>query len=228
MRPIMQEYILKNTKKLTQDVYELTFWFENDFEIIPWQFVTFMIDSIWARAYSVLEKNWKEVVFLIKKLELENGWRWWSKFLCELKKWEKIKWLGPSWHFTLQKNEKNKIFLWTGTWLVPLYYQIKSALKNWHKEKLKFIFGVRKENDIFYLDELNNLKNKYKNFDFEIYLSNENSKNYKNGYITEEIKNLNWDFKEAYLCGNPVMIDSAKNIFLENWFLQENIFDEKY
>lgn len=224
----MQKYILKNIKNLTSDVYFLEFEWENEIAIIPGQFITFMIDGIWARAYSILEKNWKNLTFLIKKLELENGGRWWSKALCEMQIWTEIKAIWPSWHFVLQENENNKIFLWTGTWLVPLFYQFKTALESWRKEKMKFIFWVRKQSDIFYLEELENLKNNFSNFDFEIYLSEENSEKYKKWYITEEIKILNWEYSEAYLCGNPAMIDSAKEILKENWFLEENIFDEKY
>lgn len=223
----MQKYILKNIKNLTHDVYELICEWENEINVIPWQFITFMIDGIWARAYSILEKNWKDLTFIIKKLELENGWRWGSKYLCELKKWSELKWIWASWHFILKENEKNKLFLWTWTWLVPLYYQIKSWLEAGRKEKMKFIFWVRKEVDIFYLEELNKLKEKYLNFDFEIYLSNEENPKYKNGYIIQELENI-WDFEEIYLCWNPIMIDSAKKFLEEKNFPKENIFDEKY
>lgn len=228
MRPTMQKYILKNIKNLTNDVYELIFEGENEIDVIPGQFITFMIDGIWARAYSILEKNWKNLTFIIKKIEIENWWRWWSKFLCELKNETELKWIWASWHFILKENKKNKLFLWTWTWFVPLYYQIKSWLEAGRKEKMRFVFWVRKESDIFYLKELNDLKEKYSNFDFKIYLSNEKNQKYKKGYITEEIWSLNYEYQEAYLCWSPIMIESAKEILEKNWFEKQNIFDEKY
>lgn len=228
MRPLMQKYTLESIKNLTYNVFELEFIWENEINVIPWQFITFMIDWIWARAYSILEKNEKKLKFIIKKLEIEEWWRWWSKFLCELNSWVELKWIWASWHFILQKNSENKLFLWTWTWLVPLYFQIKSWLEEWRKEKMKLVFWVRTKKDIFYLEELNSLKEKYLNFDFEIYLSNEESEEFKNWYITKELEILDKTYKEIYLCGNPNMIDSAREILLKNDFLKENIFEEKY
>lgn len=227
MRPINQDYILKNIKNLTSDVFELEFEGDNEILAEAWQFITFLIPWIWARAYSILEKNWKNLKFIIKKIEIENGWKWWSKFLCEQKENTVLKWIWPSWHFILKENEKNKVFLGTGTGFVPLFNQIKTALKKNKKEKLKFIFWVRTSKDLFYLEELKNLKEKFSNFDFTIYLSREENKDFKKWYITDEIKFLQ-DFEEAYICWSPAMVDSAKEILLKQNFLEENIFDEKY
>lgn len=224
----MQKYILKNIKNLTFDVYELEFLGENEINIIPWQFVTFMIDWIWARAYSVLEKNWKNLKFIIKKIEIENWWRWWSKFLCEQKIWSELKWIWPSWHFITKENEKNKLFLWTWTGFVPLFAQIKNLLEKNFSLKIKFVFWVRTSKDLFYLEELKNLKENFSNFDFEIYLSREENPDFKKWYIIDEIKNLENIFSEAYICWSSSMVDSAKEELLKNWFLEENIFDEKY
>lgn len=227
MRPINQDYILKNIKNLTSDVFELEFEGDNEILAEAWQFITFLIPWIWARAYSILEKNWKNLKFIIKKIEIENGWKWWSKFLCEQKENTVLKWIWPSWNFILKENEKNKVFLGTGTGFVPLFNQIKTALEKNKKEKLKFIFWVRTSKDLFYLEELKNLKEKFSNFDFTIYLSREENKDFKKWYITDEIKFLQ-DFEEVYICWSPAMVDSAKEILLKQNFLEENIFDEKY
>lgn len=229
MRPLMQNYTLKEIKNLTYDVFELTFSWENEIPVKPWQFITFMIDWVWARAYSILEKNEKNLKFIIKKVTKENGWRWWSIFLCEQKVWNQIKWIWASWNFLVSKNEKNKLFLATWTWLVPIFYQIKSELFSWAKNNFKLIFWVRLEKDLFFIEELNILKENFKNFDFEIFLSNEENPKYKKWYVTESIYTwkIDW-FEEIYLCGNPLMIDSAKEIAFKTWFLEENIFDEKY
>ena len=81
---------------------------------------------------------------------------------------------------------------------------------------------------MFYLEELENLKNIYKNFDFTIYLSREKSKIHKIWYISDEIKYLKNDFEEAYICWNSEVVDSVKKILLKNDFDERNIFDEKY
>ena len=78
------------------------------------------------------------------------------------------------------------------------------------------------------MEELENLKNIYKNFDFTIYLSREKSKIHKIWYISDEIKYLKNDFEEAYICWNPEVVNSVKKILLKNDFDERNIFDEKY
>ena len=203
MRPTIQKYFLKNKKNLSKNVYELEFEWENEINVIPWQFITFMIDWIWARAYSILEKDWKNLKFIIKKVELKEWGRWWSKYL-------------------------NKVFFATWTWFVPIFFQIKNALEKGFSWKIKFVFWVRFEKDLFYLEELENLKNIYKNFDFTIYLSREKSKIHKIWYISDEIKYLKNDFEEAYICWNSEVVDSVKKILLKNDFDEKNIFEEKY
>ena len=225
---MLQNFKLINKKNLTHNIYELIFESENNFNFKPGQFITFLI-PVWWRAYSILEETWKQLKLIIKKRELNEWGRWWSKYLCELEIWTSVRWVGPAWHFTLKENENNKLFLWTGTWFVPLYNQITYWLKYNLNCNFKLIFWARTNADLFYIDELNNLKKECKNFDFEVYLSREDIIPYKKWYITDflnyETKN---SFSEVYICGTPSMIDSSIEILLEKWFEKENIFTEKY
>lgn len=225
---MLQNFKLINKKNLTDNIFELIFEAENNFNFKPGQFITFLI-PVWWRAYSILEETWKQLKLIIKKRELNEWGRWWSKYLCELEIWTSVRWVGPAWHFTLKENENNKLFLWTGTWFVPLYNQITYWLKYNLNCNFKLIFWARTNADLFYIDELNNLKKECKNFDFEVYLSREDIIPYKKWYITDflnyETKN---SFSEVYICGTPSMIDSSIEILLEKWFEKENIFTEKY
>lgn len=217
------ELIKKN--KLTQDVFELVFSCKDFKNSLPWQFITFMLPKTrFARAYSILKQDWENFYFLIKRLE---NWRWWSKEICDIDVWTVLKWTLPIWHFLVQENSKNKLFIWTWTWLVPLYFQIKYLLENNFWWKYKLILWNREERDLYYIDELNSLK--CDNFDFEIYLSQENNNNFKYwrvwAFLTEEnIKK----FDEFYICWNPYMIDDAVSKLISLWVDKELIFMEKY
>lgn len=225
---MIQNFKLINKRNLTQNIYELDFEADNNFAFKPGQFITFLI-PVWWRAYSILEETWKHLKLIIKKRELDEWGRWWSKYLCELKIWNSIRWVGPAGHFTLKENDKNKLFLWTWTWFVPLYNQIIYWLKNNTNCNFKLIFWARINDDLFYINELNNLKNNYSNFDFEVYLSREEIPWYKKWYITDFLDYETKDnFEEIYICWAPWMIDSSIEILLEKWFEKENIFTEKY
>jgi NAD(P)H-flavin reductase len=208
--------------------------FESDDKIFKknfkhWQFVTFILDEIWGRAYSILdflEDN--KFILIIKKWEEKDGGRWGSKYICKRELWDVLKWVWPSGHFLLQENSKNKLFLATWTGLVPLYNQIVGSLEKNNIEKIMLIFWVRKKEDLFYLEKLENLKKQNKNFDYKIYLSREESE-YEKWYITDFLdKNNIKNFEEFYICWTPNMIDSSAEKLTKLWIKRENIYFEKY
>jgi len=227
--PLLQNFKLINKTKLTHNIFELTFEWEKEFKFLHWQFITFIIKSVWGRSYSILKTNEKKIILIIKKREKTEWWRWWSKYLCERSIWDIISWIWPAWHFTLKHNNNNKLFLWTWTWFVPLYNQINWALQLNLKSNLTLLFGLRTKDDIFYLEKLEKLKSKYSNFNYEIYLSREKNNIFNKWYITDFLikKNIN-KYKEFYICWTPSMIQNSKRI-LENCMIKkEDILTEEY
>ena len=224
---MIQNFKLTSKKNLTSEVYEMVFQWEKKLEIIAGQFITFIIDKIWGRAYSILKIDWNNVFLIIKKWELEFWGRWGSKLICELNIWDNLKWVWPAGHFRLQENNKNKLFIGTWTWFVPLYSQIIWIIKKKINIKIKLLFWVKKLKDLFYIKELEEIKKQNPNFDFEIYLSREKTNNYNFGYVTDFLtKNNISNFEEFYICGAPSMIESSISILEKND--KENIYFEKY
>jgi len=218
-------------KALTHDVFELVYESELDMSnIISWQFITFLLPEIGGRAYSIANVVDNKVVLLIKRVSEKNSGRGWSMALCDAELWTEFKSVGPVGKFVLQDTAQAKCFLWTGTGLAPLYHQVLQSAERWCD--LKVIFWVRKYEDIFYEQELLDLKQKYSNFDFEIYLSREtemNADHFKLGYITEflntdSVKN----YGEYYLCGAPVVVESCEQKLTELGVSEESVFEEKY
>jgi NAD(P)H-flavin reductase len=211
---------------LAPEIFELSFESEENLTIKHWQFITFLLPALWWRAYSILETNQHIAKFIIKRIE--NG-RWWSKFICDSEIWTILKWVWPAWHFVLKENDKNKLFLWTWTWFVPLYNQIIWAIKNNLKANLKLIFWVRTFKDLFYIAELEKIKSQNDNFDFEIYLSREDFSWCKRWYTTDYLTKENIEnFEEYYICWMAEMIDSCVEKLKNLWINEENIFTEKY
>ena len=220
--------LIKKTN-LTHNIYEMIFKWDNELKMKPWQFITFLLDKIWGRAYSILFLDWKEIVLIIKKREKKEWGRWWSKFICELSIWDTLKWVWPAWSFLLQENNKNKLFIWTGTGFVPLYNQIIYSLWTNQKTDIKLLFWSREQKDLFYIKELKKLKEKYKNFDFELFLSRSNVEWIKKWYTTDFLNESNCNlFEEFYICWAPTMIDSSIIKLEKLWISKNNIFYEKY
>jgi len=224
---------------LTNGVYELSLESEQNLSMKAGQFITFLIPNIWWRAYSILKIEDKTIVLIIKKREIENGWRWWSKYICERDIWENLQAVWPAGHFLLKENEKNKMFIWTWTWIVPLLNQINYSLLNYKNTQICLLFWLRTEEDVFYVKQLEELSQKNKNFIFKIYISRVKDlyefeqKNkwvcimswYTTNYLTKEHIDT---FEEFYICWAPSMIDSATEKLENLWVEKEDIFFEKY
>jgi len=225
----MKQFKIIDKKNLTDDVFEIHYESSEKIEMKPGQFVTFILPKIGWRAYSILDIIWNKIILIIKRVKIENWWRWGSIFLCDSKIGDVFKWVWPAGHFVLKESDKNRLFMWTWTWLVPLYNQIISGLSRWDKSKYKLIFWVRKESDLYYVEKFKELSKKYINFSYELFLSREETKLTNLGYITdflkkEKIKN----FEEFYICWMPNMIESAMKKMNDLKIKSENIFFEKY
>lgn len=225
----MKSFTLTEKKALTADVFELHFECSEEFEIKPWQFITFILPKIGWRAYSILSQEWNKTVLIIKRVWEENAWRGWSMMICDTEVWESLNWVWPAGHFVLGELDNNKIFIWTWTGLVPLYNQIISGLERWDTSDFTLIFGVRTVEDLFYLEEFKKIAEKYSNFECNLYLSREDSTGTNKWYVTDFLTSENVSkFEEVYICWAPVMVDSSVEKLEEAWMNQEKIFTEKY
>jgi len=225
----IRDFTLKSKKNLNDNVYELIYEVDWLDKMKNWQFVTFLIDKIWGRAYSILEQWENYIKLIIRKWELNESWRWWSKYLCEQNIWEKLKWVWVSGHFLLKENNKNKIFIWTWTWIVPLINQINWSILLKQNSKLKLIFWVRYIKDFFYLDEIKKLKENYKNFDFILFSSKEEETWINKWYVYDYLNYENIkDYEEFYICWNEKMLNSSIEKLKYLNVNETNIFYEKY
>jgi len=226
---MMKSFKIIKKINLTPDVFEIHYKCSEKFEIKPGQFITFILPKIWGRAYSLLEQDWNNSILIIKRVKKENWWRWGSIMLCDAEIWDEFNWVWPAGHFVLKQEDNNKLFIWTWTGLVPLYNQIVAWLERWDKSEYILLFWIRKEEDIFYKENLEKLSKKFINFKFQIYLSREESEESKKWYVTEYLTKENLEnINESYICGAPSMVESAISKLTENWINKENIYFEKY
>jgi len=225
----LNSFTLIDKKILTSDIYELVFQANEKFDFLPGQFITFILPNIWGRAYSILKTQWNNITLIIKSRSSHNWWRGWSEYICNRKIWEKLKWTNPAGRFLLQNNDKNKIFIWTWTWFVPLYNQIIHAISQKQEWKLELLFWARTLKDLFYLTELEKIKQDNNNFDYKVYLSREKNIQHNTGYVTDYLSEENIKkYEEFYICWIPALIDSSVEILEKNNINKINILTEKY
>lgn len=216
---------------LTHDVFELHYKLPETLVMKPWQFFTFILPGIWGRSYSALDLKWDIAILIIKRWGDSDWGRWWSIALCDAEIWDEFKAVWPAGHFVLSENTDNKLFLGTGTWLVPLYNMILDGLKKKTWERYQLVFGVRHMTDMFYTEAFETLKSQYPDtFYYHLVTSRDEAQwIIKKWYVTDFLsKNVVSDYNEYYICWAPAMIEWCQNKLTELWVSEENVFFEKY
>jgi len=251
---------------LTRDVCLFRFQLQEPSELhfVSGQYMILVIpqnkDNLLRRLYSIAssEKQINSFELLIKLVEGGIG----SSYLANLKIGDFVDFQGPAGQFGLKENNKNKIFLVTGTGIVPMLSMINKLVNskskvlnpkqtlNFNDENLKqknmsktFLFwGLATFQDVFYLDELKQIKKENPEFDFKICLSREKDLSmikyedqqfFSLGHINDKLKMLHVTCytlhdSEFYLCGRREMVEGLRIELEELGVGKEKIYFERF
>ncbi len=232
--------IFLSKKKLTHDVYEFVFLCNEPsrFYFERGQYLILMVpkdnDKI-NRLYSIFDFEESKNSFKIILKIIPGGVG--SEYLVNLKQGERVEFQGPAGIFTINKNTKDKIFIATGIGIAPILSMIKESV-NKTNSKFSLFWGLKTKSDIFYLDLLSQIAEKYKNFTFEIFISREDIKDksiiISNGHVNIGIdkmlidSNINKENLEFYLCGSIANVDSLRNYLISKEIKPEDIKTERF
>ena len=190
-----------------------------------------------SRLYSIAsansEKNHIEFIIQI----IPGGLA--SSYLSGLKVQDEVSFQGPAGLFELKENDRQKIFLVTGTGIAPILSIIKSNFQfstaSW-RINFQLFWGLKTYSDVYLLDEL-------KQYNLKICLSREQNldmipkddmKYFELGHVNSCFEKLhptnytlrtNFDF---YLCGGRNIVESLKQFLLGKDIQRENIHFEKF
>jgi len=200
-------------------------------------------EKSFSRLYSIASPSWQKNTFELVVELIEEGMG--STYLKNLKIGDQVFFKGPAGIFTLKKTDKNKVFFATGTGIAPIRSMIKefqnSNFKT-QKQNQKFLFwGLRKKEDVYFLEEFKKIKEEDKNFEFKICLSKEENLNpvesrfFSLGHVDyvfekelyPKIKDKIAEF-EFYLCGGRGVVESLRQFLLQKNIPQSSIFFEKF
>ncbi|MFA5747680.1 MAG: FAD-binding oxidoreductase [Candidatus Absconditabacterales bacterium] len=195
---------------LTEKILELTIETEKELKVITGQRALLLLqdgEEKLNRAYSILKheiEDQKSILTFAIKLNEESKS---SSILKNLKIGEKIFVKGIYGHFILLENNLPKVFIGTGTGIVPI---INMAENSKSTNKTLF-FSVSQKSDLFYEDRIK----KIKNLKVHIHLSKEKLPGYNFGRI--DLSKLKFEpDSEFYICGNPqtvtFFIDTLKSM----------------
>ncbi len=165
------------------------------------------------RAYSMWNHpdEFEYVVTIVKMVE---GGRC-TSMLRDLKAGDELSLLGPLGSFYLRRPlHPTLVFVATGTGVVPMRAMIKDLISTGeiHDRDVTLYFGVRSEEDLFELTELQRWHDRFERFTFVPTLSRAGEGwTGARGRVTAHLEaaDLPVDDMQIYLCGNGAMIDDA-------------------
>lgn len=160
-----------------------------------------------------------------------------SSYIFSLKPGDSVTILGPFGDFFARETDNEMIFIGGGAGMAPLRSHIFDQLcRIKSKRKISFWYGARSKNEMFYVEDFDNLARKHDNFEWHVALSDPLPEDNWKGY-TGFIHQVLFDNYlkahpapedcEYYLCGPPMMSKAVITMLIDLGVEQENIlFDD--
>ena len=185
-----------------------------------------------TRAYSIASPPTENgnVAFCLNRVQ--DGFM--SNYLCNLEVGETISFQGPFGDFTLRPPLRDTVFIATGTGVAPFRSMLHWLLaeKERHQDRqFWLLFGARRQQDLYYRDEFEQLAMEHGNFHFEPTLSRaEEDWPGLRGYVQQhlgEIVGMRTDM-HAYICGLEKMVQANRDLLKTLAWDRKSIRYEKY
>lgn len=141
---------------------------------------------------------------------------------------------GPFGNFYLNEaSDADMVCIAGGSGMAPIRSILMYMRDRGMKRKVKYFFGAKSTDDLFYVDELNALSKEFPNFQFIPALSEPKpGEDWTGevGLITDVVDRLTGDLSqsEAYLCGSPGMINACINVLRKHDVPETSVFYDKF
>lgn len=199
-------------KRLTDDVFQYDFAFSEPVDFKAGQF--FLLDVSDAtfkgtRAYSIASAPSNKGFFSICLKILPDGKA--SNLLKNMKVGEEAHFQAPFGHFVIQDSPKEIVMIATGTGLAPFMSMLLDLFEKKDPRNVTLLFGVRYEQDLFYVDLLREWEKKESHFKAMITVSRP-SEGWTglNGRVTQHLDIVDPLQSQVYICGNGDMVKEVK------------------
>lgn len=160
-----------------------------------------------------------------------------SSYVFSLKKGDKVSLSGPYGEFHIKDTQREMLYIGGGAGMAPLRSHIFHLFKTLQtKRKVSYWYGARSKREIFYEQEFKEIEKSFKNFTFNIALSEPKPEDQWIGYtgFIHQVVLDNYlkhhpepEEIEYYLCGPPMMNDAVLSMLHDMGVPEEMIaFDD--
>ena len=161
-----------------------------------------------------------------------------SSFIFNLKPGDTVMVSGPYGEFYARETDAEMVFIGGGAGMAPMRSHIFDQLKRLSsKRKISFWYGARSLREAFYVDEFNDLAEKFDNFSWYLVLSDPlpednwtGPKGFVHQYLYDNylVTHPAPEDCEFYMCGPPMMNSSATEMLYNLGVEYENILYDDF
>ncbi len=229
---------VESTIELTHDIKEIRMRLDEPVEIShrPGQYVQIQAplpDGNVFRAYSISSPVYESNVVELNVRLVPDGIG--STYLHNLQVGDTVNFTGPYGEFILNEDPSTEIIcVGGGCGMAPMKNIIYTIYDQWTDRTCWLFFGCRTTQDIFYLEQFEELAKKHPNFHVVYALSDELGPDEKwegeTGFIHLAVdKHLKAGVaRQAFLCGPPLMIEAVTRVLEEKGISSDDIFYDKF
>lgn len=208
---------------LTPDTVQFAVTKPEGFVFKAGQFILFQVPAagnsadLQPRAYSIASSpDEADLLFVVKIKEGGRAGRWLRE---DVREESEVTLLGPLGNFVM-KDERDCLFLCTGTGIAPFRSLVHDALFRRDQRRIDLLFGVRHEADIFWRKEMEEIMAHHPNFRFHLALTQPiDTWQGLTGRVHTVAHTATPAISErsVYVCGSPAMVQDVKAAALNIW-----------
>ena len=235
MTPQQITAAVDHSRRLAGNFLSIAFKPETKLEYQAGQYLSLKVnDEGERRSYSLASwPSQPDLELLVDTTPMGKG----SRFVLDLKPGDEVSILFPLGRFTIedtvgQISDRKLLFVGTGSGIVPLRSMIHSLLEDKkYLGEIHLHWGMRYQQDLFWVKEFEKLSEEYPNFKADITLSQADDRwhacqGHVNDCLVKHYQSLaGWS---AFMCGNKVMIEEVSKLLEEKGMASSQIFHEKF
>ena len=225
---------VKRKEKWPGDYWSI--WMERGgLEYKAGQYVSIKVDEEGERrSYSLASyPDEEDLQLVVNTAPMGKG----SRYVLDLEVGDEVEVLGPMGEFVvsgehLAQETKGFLMVATGSGIVPFRPMIIDLLKvKKERRPVRLYWGMRYEEDLFWMTEWRDLEREHGNFKIDVVLS-KGSGNWKGcgGHVGDCLKNHGGDLKswQAYVCGSREMVEQMSKLLVELGVNKDGVHFEKF
>jgi len=195
---------------LTHDIARLVLRVEapSDFSFVPGQYVDLGLGEAW-RSYSMA--NGPGDGFLELMVKRYPGGQFSGKLGDEIAPGAQLAFTGPYGALHLRSGERPILMLAAGSGMAPILSVLRQLAAEGCPRPVRFFFGARGEEDLFCLEEIEELGSRLADFRFRTVLSGHDGRHVQDA-VDEYLSAGEIAAPDTYMCGPPAMVEAAEAI----------------